>query len=334
MIAEKFTEVLSGLGRRIYDWFFGDPRYVRDRVGGLMAILVVVGLIVWLAVALTARLGKDELWFRPVGTREEEDPRPWPDFSMKYLPEIQRALKHTRAGNTLEARKILDSLEPALMRESEHAELATALCEILVREGRLEEALTMADFALATEANPLRYFWRGNVLRMLGRYDRAAEDFRMALERIPASPLFNNAVLLLEVERGNSGAVAEDLRTREAVGLEHTRPSWAFAAAALELERGNPQTAAVYLRSGVPALPPHEAAWLLDFKALKKHQNEPAVMAFFFQTSDERWRPRALTPPTRSGGAHSGAGGARLPRLSADEELLLLRPATPAQTPR
>lgn len=273
-------------------WIFEDNRYGRERLWLIASLLVSLAITLgggWFLYQHLVRENPPE----PLLTADQLPPdetfhEPVPTSPL--LPATQAAA----AGRFEEARQLVAEVQEDL-DSSDQARALTLLANIERHDNNHEQALDYLDQAIAMETTAWRVFLRGDTLRRLGRLDEAAKNLTLAQTLSPAQPLYSNAVLLLDLQRGNQETVAQTIALRSSLGLDNTRPGWVFAAAALELANEQPNLAAISLRHGVRALPSDHVDFLLDFAPLSQFKDEGPVMAFFIKTSTERLLP----PPQR-----------------------------------
>ena len=274
------------------EWLFEDERFRRERVAMLVTLLVFGPILLLGGWFLYAEL-TEELPMEPLLTADQLPPEETFSHAAPASP-LLTATQAAAAGRFSEARSILDDVQPTLAGP-ELSRAWTLRANIDRQEGNHEAALDSLNEAIALESTAWRIFLRGDTLRKLGRIEEAASNLQLAQSLAPAQPLYANAVLLLDIQRGRGEAVAESIRLRAELGLDNTRPAWTFAAAALELARQQPNLAAISLRHGVQAMPSDHVDILMDYAPLNQYRDEGPVMAFFIKTSTERLqvRPKA-----------------------------------------
>ena len=110
---------------------------------------------------------------------------------------LERALRLQSGGRAPEAESLYRQL---IARNAQHHRALCALGVLLYQTGRLEEASRYLERAVLVEPNPLYLTNLGEVYRLLGRLDVAAESFGRILEVAPDFPdaRLNLAVTLTE----------------------------------------------------------------------------------------------------------------------------------------
>src|SRR4051812_15174718 len=95
---------------------------------------------------------------------------------------LERALRLQGSGRTKEAEPLYRQL---ISRNAEHRGALCSLGVLLFEAGRLEEASRYFERAVSVEPDPKYLTNLGEVYRLLGRLDVAAETFGRILEFAP-----------------------------------------------------------------------------------------------------------------------------------------------------
>jgi len=115
-------------------------------------------------------------------------------------------------GRDDEAESLLSSLQPDRRRP----ELRRIQAELLMREGKVDEAIAVAGQDPAGSPDPVEYMWQARLLALGNRPDEAEEKLRAAVALAPDWPAPYLSLLSLAVLRGQKDAAAQVLE--EAAG--------------------------------------------------------------------------------------------------------------------
>ncbi|MGQ9821709.1 MAG: tetratricopeptide repeat protein [Thermogutta sp.] len=110
-------------------------------------------------------------------------------------------------GRDDEAEALLSSLRPDRRRP----ELRRIQAELLIREGKVEEALAVARQDGESPPDAVEYMWQARLLTLANRPDEAKQKLREAVALAPEWPAPYLALLTLSVARGEKDAAARVL---------------------------------------------------------------------------------------------------------------------------
>ncbi|MGQ9607412.1 MAG: tetratricopeptide repeat protein [Thermogutta sp.] len=110
-------------------------------------------------------------------------------------------------GRDDEAEALLSSLRPDRRRP----ELRRIQAELLIREGKVEEALAVARQDEESPPDAVEYMWQARLLTLANRPDEAKQKLREAVALAPEWPAPYLALLTLSVARGEKDAAARVL---------------------------------------------------------------------------------------------------------------------------
>jgi tetratricopeptide (TPR) repeat protein len=172
-----------------------------------------------------------------------DDPRARPDH--ERLWELGIALQHQVQERLPEARDALAAAEAALEQakhgglepaeyDAAHARILAALGAVAARQGRVDEALELADrIATLVPAHPYPHLLRGRALAKVWRWEQAVPHLERAFEASPGSPTLAGE---LAMAYGSAGMHREALAVAAKALPLRPRDATLLRAQALALE--------------------------------------------------------------------------------------------------
>lgn len=151
-------------------------------------------------------------------------------------------------GRDDEAESLLFSLRPDRLRP----ELRRIQAELLIREGKVEEALAIARQDKESPPNAVEYMWQARLLTLANRPDEAEQKLREAVALAPDWPAPYLALLTLAVARGQKDSAARVL----AEAAESLQGPAGYCALGLGYETlGDAESAERYYRRALEVAP-------------------------------------------------------------------------------
>ncbi|MFV8750605.1 multiheme c-type cytochrome [Nannocystaceae bacterium ST9] len=214
-------------------------------------------------------IAKAELVLGPAGIVRVSDPRPdhdrlWELGIALYhqlqerLPESRRAIEQGLAA--------LDELEGDAISDKDRgaakARLLAVLGAVAARQGRVDEALAIADrIAELRPDHPYPHLLRGRALAQVWRWEQAVPHLRLARAASPTSPTLASE---LATALGSAGRYAESFEVAAAGLTKHPRHPDLLRAQALALQALDDPRAqealAIYFAHRSPDVAPHLGA--------------------------------------------------------------------------
>ncbi|GAB6186601.1 tetratricopeptide repeat protein [Thermopirellula anaerolimosa] len=111
-------------------------------------------------------------------------------------------------GREDEAEAVLSSIKP----DRQRPELRRIQAELLVREGKIDEAIAASEQDAASSPDPIEYMWQARLLTMANRLDEAEQKLRAAVALAPDWPAPYLSLISLAVVRGKKDAALQVLQ--------------------------------------------------------------------------------------------------------------------------
>lgn len=236
-----------GLGVRVRKklraYFFGDPRFTRERVFLCIWAPLIVAALVGGVVAIWIWSGSGNAGKNGVAPRTAVSDDPATAWWTEKKPETRDpATVLNDEGAAALGDKDLPLAE-AKFRESLKIDPRSAgtwnqLAGTLLLQKRHAEALDAAATAVSIDPrNPGAHGVRSQALRALGRLDEAVAAAAAAVELDPSNAILTNRLLLTKIQNGDLGAVRSELKSR--AGILSLEGGQIMASAALAASDGN-----------------------------------------------------------------------------------------------
>jgi Flp pilus assembly protein TadD len=214
-------------------------------------------------------IAKAELVFGAAGIVRESDPRPdherlW-ELGMALYHQVQERLPESRSAIE-QGLAALDQLDPTAIADTERnaakARLLAVLGAVVARQGRVDEALAIADrIAELRPDHPYPHLLRGRALAQVWRWEQAIPHLRLAAEVSSTSPTLASE---LATALGSAGRYAESFEVAAAGLTKHPRHADLLRAQALALQALEDPRAeealAIYFAHRSPDVAPHLGA--------------------------------------------------------------------------
>lgn len=269
--------------------YLADKRYRSERlllVFGAPIALLALTLVIFLLASQENTLKK------PVSlltADKVEEAAPAPEIAKKAT--IDEVAKLFEQGKESEAMALLES-----PKAPPPAEGKALLAERALAAGDLTQASTLINEALKLDRQANFYRLRGDIRRSENLLDEALADYEEAIALDPSNVIANNRRLLLFIQRGQIELVRKTIQLRLDLGVSSQTELWIFAAAALELHKNFPQSAASFLGTAVTLVDPKTFDSLISDPVILPYQNEPLILPFYIKTSTSR-NKLLPTPP-------------------------------------
>jgi len=255
------------------DWW-QDKRYLQERtlVVGTVVVLLLLSLVVGLLIYLRP-LPEETLAQNAASPEAAPTPIPAPEPAKKTAIELAADL--VIAGRLVEAERILNGEEIALLR------LRGA---IAWKKNNLLEAARCFRAAVKIDPRSVADLCNlAGVQLQLNDAPAAVVNLRVAHEVDSGDVFLANRLFLARIQAGEINNVAAEVTNALKAAPETSLPSIAAAAAAIELQRGNPAMAAKFLHAAQGCLAPEVFESLLAEAPLAAFSSEAAIAPFYLR---------------------------------------------------
>ncbi len=263
--------------------FFSDPRYRGERILLVIFIpgsILLIGAVIWLLATQEWEIPTE----KTILTADQVESGISP--SEEVVPDaFQVAMEAVFAKDYPRAEALLHEY----IATGIHPERAWTALGIIARDqNNLEQAMEYFGKAIEIGSDAQALFLRGQVLWQMDRKEEALADVTSAADLNPSNPLYTNAKYLYMISLGNGGLVRQSIELKLQIGLTSGAAGWIAAAAALEIDSGNPDAAASVLVNALQLLKEEEFEALLEYEIFQEQRNHPALLPFFIKTSTVR----------------------------------------------
>lgn len=199
-------------------------------------------------------------------------PTPAPTVAPSSL--LSQGLAALQQGEKAAARKLL--LEAAGKEASNRGEAYNALGTIDYAEGKWKEAGASFAQAMAANGRNASYFYNhSEAMRGLGQPAEAVADLKNALAIDSGNRLYHNKLFIARIEAGDRDTVIQELRANLDLQLDTYLASCLGAAAAIEMQSGNPASAVGYLYELKGRTDPVTFKLIIADRVFQPYANQP-----------------------------------------------------------